>query len=160
WWPCFRELFQCAWRPADTWPRLQTGRTNRPQRAPGHGNQLPDLEGSLQKRSGNRRQDTIHERRATHHHWRRAGKISRHFHWLFVQLLGADVDAGDVRFDGIQNGRSRRALDRRVRVSQTRRNSAASTSRTELDRAAFGKRLSGNESRPGRSDSAVVENAV
>ena len=52
-----------------------------------------------------------HERRSTHDHRRRAGKISRHLHRLLVQLLGADVDAGDIRFDRLQTGRPRRALD-------------------------------------------------
>src|SRR2546430_1149713 len=48
-WTCFRELFRRAWRAADAWPRLQTGRRDRSQRVSGDGNQLPDLEGSLQK---------------------------------------------------------------------------------------------------------------
>src|SRR5881396_1541189 len=124
---------------ANSRPRIQIRRRNRTQCASGGRDQLSNLERSLQVRPGDYRQDAISQWRAAHDRWRRTGKISRHVHRLLVQLLGADVDAGDIRLDRLQIGKTWGALDRRLRISQTWRYASAGTGRAELDRAAFGK---------------------
>src|SRR4029077_5249589 len=116
------------------------------QRASRHGDFLSDLERSLQFRSEHYRPDAIHERRSAHDYRRSAGKVPRHVRGILVQLLGADIDAGDVRYYGLQIGRSWRALDRGLRDFESRRVTSASAGRAEFALAALGEGFSGYQS--------------
>ena len=79
------------------------------------------------------------------------GVAPEKFHGTFIgysfQLLGADVDAGNIRYDRLQTRRPRRALDRGLRISQTRSDATASAGGAFRDRETIGKRLSGDGSR-------------
>ena len=131
----------------DSRARLQAGGRSRSQRASSDGDRLSDLEGSLRRRSEHHRPNAISQRGSAHDHRRRAGKISRHLHRIFLQFLGADLDAGDVRHTGYKLEDRSCALDRRLRISQTWRNASAGGRRASRNFATAGKGLSGNKSR-------------
>src|SRR3982751_1455200 len=118
------------------------------------------MEESLPGRSADHRQDAIFKWRPAHHHWGHTGNVSWDLRWSFLSVLGAAVDAGNVRPDRLQTGGPQCARDRELRVPETGRYAATGAGRAVEHRAAIGERLSGNESRPWRRGPAFVAKSI
>src|SRR5262249_37744109 len=111
-------------------------------------------------RSDRYRTNASSERRSAYDHRRRAGKIPRHVRGVFVQFLGSDFDAGNLRHYRLQIGRPWRALDRELCDFETWGVTSASTGRGEFDVTTLGKRFSGCESRTRERARPIVENPI
>src|ERR1700732_2176156 len=91
---------------------------------------------------------------------RRSTRILRYVRRLSHAVLGASVDARKIYRREVKAGRPRGDLDRRLRSPQARREHGAGAVGTFDGGEAAGKRIRRNQSRTGREDLSLVEDAV